>query len=139
LALAACTPAESGDTGMNAGSRPEPAAAAAGASSDPFLFTWPAPVGGPSQAMGAEGMLELDGRCFYLRMGDGRLLLVFPEGTTWDASANAVQMGKQPLKVGSRLAFSGQSRSGAAAVAPGFDARGCDAARVFRVVPWLVR
>ena len=128
-----------------AGETPEPGAGAAagGVAADegaaPLVLTWAAPAGGAYHAMGAEGLLELDGRCLYLRTSAYRFLLVFPEGTSWDAAAGGIRMGDQLLRPGSRIAVSGDNRSGAEAVAPGFDAGGCDASRVFRVAPWLVR
>jgi hypothetical protein len=141
LALAACTPATEEDpVTANGGGRGQAAAPGeASGGGAPIVLTWPAPSGGAFHAVGAEGTLVQDGRCLYLGTGTERFLLVFPEGTRWDAAAGGLRFGEQLLRLGSRVSLSGSSPSSPEAVAPGFDPRGCAAGSIFRVNPWAAR
>ena len=103
---------------------------------EPLLLTRPAPPGAVYHAAGLEGTLSLEDGCFFLRTPAQRFLLVFPDGTRWDAAGGTIRFGGQQLRPGSHVALSGDTGSGAAFVAPGFDARGCDTTRIFRVNPW---
>lgn len=105
----------------------------------PILLTYPAPSSAVRHAMGLEGTLVLEGRCFFLRTPSFRFLLAFPDGSLWIPRTQEIRMGSQSLRVGSRVRLSGDSQQSAGSVAPGFDPQGCDAARIFRVAPWLVR
>jgi hypothetical protein len=137
LALSACTPAMDEDPQVGGGSGPGTPSAAAPSPAGPLVLTWPAPAGAVYQAVGTEGTLEQDGRCLYLRSSAShRFLLVFPEGTSWDAAAGGLRFGDQLLRLGTRVALSGLSPSAPAGVAPGFDPQGCDTREIFRVNPW---
>ena len=131
LSLSACTPAMDNDPQMgSASSSGEPAAGTMA----PLVLTWPAPAGAVYHAVGAEGTLEQDGRCLYLRSSPTlRFLLIFPEGTSWDAAAGGLRFGEQLLRLGSRVSLSGMSPTMPASFRP----QGCDTREVFRVNPWL--
>jgi hypothetical protein len=129
LALSACAPAMP-ERSQASGAGGPPVATA------PTVLTWAPPTGAPLHAVGAEGVLERSGDCLYLATPQYRFLLVFPEGTRWDGAAGALRFGDQLLPIGSRVALSGTRSASPGAVAPGFDPRGCDAARIFRVNPW---
>ncbi len=109
------------------------------ASSDPILLTYPAPAGAVRHAMGVEGVLVLEDRCFFLKTRAFSFLLVFPEGSAWLPRTKEIRMGTQRLKLGSQVALSGDSQQSAEAVAPGFNPQGCQANRIFRVTTGLVR
>jgi len=133
LAVGACAPAVRNETSA---ASPSPRGSPVREAPAPVLLTRPAPPGAVYHAAGLEGMLSLEDGCFFLRTPARRFLLVFPDGTRWDAAGGTIRFGDQQLRPGSRVALSGDTGSGSGFVAPGFDARGCDATRIFRVNPW---
>lgn len=137
LAMTACAPAA--NQGAEAGPGGEAAAAAGPAAGPPIVLTWSPPANAAFHPMGTDGTLTLDGRCLYLETPAYRFLLVFPEGARWDAAAGGVRLRDQLLRPGTRVSLSGESLAGPGAVAPGFDAQGCAADRVFRLGPWPAR
>jgi hypothetical protein len=136
LALSGCAPGPQNESGAAA------AMAESGGSAPsvgPAVLTYPAPPGATFHAEGLEGMLAVEGGCLYVRTAAFRFLLIFPEGTIWDAAAGAVRLDGQRLKPGDRVALTGNGVAGARDLGPGFDPGGCDTSRTFRVAPGLPR
>jgi len=129
LAAGACAPAVPDDRSAAGSSAPDPSMTKA---DQPVLLSRPAPAGANYLASGGEGTLLLENGCFFFRLAERRFLLVWPDGTQWDAAGGSILFGEQRLRIGERVALAGVTGP----AGPDFDARGCDATRVFRVTPW---
>ncbi|HZF96073.1 MAG TPA: hypothetical protein VEZ20_14520 [Allosphingosinicella sp.] len=129
LAASGCAPAMQNESSA-AGS--DPRASTVAEPAQPVLLTRPAPEGANYHAIGAEGTLALENGCFFLRFGESRFLLIWPDGTRWDAAGEVILFRDQRLRIGQRVVVNGRS----APPAPDFDARGCDTSKTFWVNPW---
>jgi hypothetical protein len=128
LAAGACAPGAQDETpAAETSSRASPGKAA-----EPVPLTRPAPEGGNYHAIRLDGTLTLENGCFYVGTPGLRFLLVWPDGTRWDAAEGAILFREQRLRIGQRVAVNGRS----APPAPDFDARGCDTSKTFWVNPW---
>jgi hypothetical protein len=129
LAASACAPGVQDETpAAETSSRASPESKAA----EPVPLTRPAPEGADYHAVRLDGTLTLEDGCFYVRTPGLRFLLIWPDGTRWDAADRVILFRNQRLRIGQRVAVNGDTGLPSA----DFDLRGCDATKSFRVNPW---